>query len=210
VSKTHNRSASVKSTNVQYQFRPTVSRLGSPSRAQIYHETNHYPPSRSRRGPQMLRFTGSSDSSLHDYMFLTTASLIFSGVIGFYIMTTIFMVYRISRAPPIYSVQLMSHADRTDSEEPSCCNLRESANPFPGPCESEYISDWNFSSGHINDLSVPSGSSLFCLCILLFADYWFRVVAVCYGLHASCLGGSRSIRRDMLGLHTIMRRQVVK
>jgi len=75
----------------------------------------------------MLRFTGSSDSGLHNYMFLTTASPILSGVIGFYIMTTIFMVYRISRARPIYSVQLMPHADRTDSY----LNLRV-YKPFPG------------------------------------------------------------------------------
>jgi len=160
-----------------FNFWPTVSRLGSRSRAQIYHETNHYRPSRSRRGPQTLRFAGSLDSSLHNHMFLATASPIFSGVIALYTIRTIIFVVE-------YHALLCSrcHAPAEQTQRNPRTITSESSNPFPGPCEPS-ISDWNFSSSPINDLSVSSGSSLFCLCISLLARYWVGVVAVYYGLH---------------------------
>jgi len=113
-----------------FNFWPTVSRLGSRSKAQIYHETNHYRPSRSRRGPQTLRFAGSLDSSLHNHMFLATASPIFSGVIAFYTIRTIIFVVEYHTHAPSTLCQ-MSRADGADSEEPSYCNLRV-YKPFPG------------------------------------------------------------------------------
>lgn len=76
----------------------------------------------------------------------------------------------------------------------------ESANPFLGPFEPS-ISE-NLSSSPLNGPNDPSGSeSLFrdIECTLLFARYWTRVVAVCYGL--SVLVQTIQWHGNLLGLH---------